>query len=66
MLERGARADFAHEPLGADCGRHFGPQDLDGDVSAMLQIFGEIDRRHPTVTQLPSDAIAVGQCRGER
>ena len=36
-------------------------QHLDGDLAAVLEVLGEIDRRHAALAELPLDAVAVGQ-----
>src|SRR6185436_10822873 len=57
--------DFAQETLGAECGAQVGMQHLDGDLAVVPKIAGQVHRRHAALTQLPLDAVAVGQCSGE-
>ena len=59
------RVDFADEPLGADHGREFRLEDLDGHLAAVPQVFGEIDGRHAAGAELALDPVAVGQGGGE-
>jgi hypothetical protein len=65
VLQGGDGLDLTEEPLGADHGGQLGLQDLDGDVAVMLEVFGQIDRGHPTLPELPLDAVAVGKRRRE-
>ena len=60
MLQVGDRLDLAQEPLGADDGGELGPQHLDGDLAAVLEVVGEVDRRHAALAELALDAVAVG------
>ena len=38
-----------------------GPEDLDRHLALVLQILGEIDRRHPTATEFVLDGVVVGE-----
>ena len=42
-----------------------GVEDLDGDPAAVLEVLGEINRRHASLADLPLEAVAVGQGAGE-
>ena len=53
--------DLAHEPVGTERRGELGLEHLDGHFPFVLEIFREVDRRHPARTQLPLDAIAVGK-----
>ena len=44
----------------------FGAQHLDRDLAAMLEVFGEVDRRHPTRAELALERVAVGEGGLER
>ncbi len=59
--EPGRGLDLAQEPLGAEGRRELGAQHLDGDGAVMLQVLGEVDRRHPAPTELALDRVAVGE-----
>ena len=65
MLECRDRPDLAHEPLGADHGGELGAEHLDGDPPAVLQVLGQVDRRHPALPQLALDLVPIGQRRLE-
>ena len=39
----------------------FGSKHLHGHLAVVFQVLGEIDRRHPTATELPLDGIAIGE-----
>jgi hypothetical protein len=58
-------ADLPQEPLGAEGSGEPGPQDFDGDLTAVLAVFGQVDRRHAAATNLPLDHISVGEGGGE-
>ena len=61
----GTGRDLADKPLGAERGSEFGTEDLYGDLALVLQILGEIDRRHATGTKFALDGVAVGEGGGE-
>ena len=65
MLQRGRRLDLDHEPLGAEHRGEFGLEDLDRDLAVVLEVLGEVDRRHAAGAELALDAVAVGQSSGE-
>jgi hypothetical protein len=65
VLEPRSDLDLAAEPLGAERRGNLGPQDLDRDLSAVLEILGEVHGRHATLAELPLDRIAVGEGGGE-
>jgi hypothetical protein len=60
MVEPGARIDLAEEPLGTQPCSQLGPENLDGDVAMVSQIFREIDHRHAALTQQADNAISLG------
>ncbi len=57
--------DLLHEPLGAEHGGEFGPEDLVGDVAVVLDVVGGIDRCHDALTDLALDPVPVRQRGGE-
>ena len=59
MAQLGRDLDFPEEPVGAEGGGELGPHDLDGHLPAVLQVFGEVDRRHAAFAQHPLDRIPV-------
>jgi len=62
----GRDGDLAEEALRAEQGRALRPDDLDGDVPAVLQVPGQEDDRHPPGAKLPFHGIAAGQRRRNR
>ena len=48
MLEVGGDLDLGEEAVAADDGAELGMQDLDGDLAAVLEVFGEVDGGHAT------------------
>ena len=61
MGEPGRDLDLAQEPSGAERRGELGAQDLQGDGAAVFQVLGEVDRRHPTATELVLDRVAPGE-----
>ena len=61
MLERGDGPDLTQEPLRTDHRGQLGPEDLDRHLALVLEVVREIHRGHTALTQLPFDAVAVGQ-----
>ena len=55
----------AEEPLAAEHGGELGVQHLDGDLAAVPQVLGEVDRGHAALAQLALEAIPVGEGGGE-
>ena len=46
MLETRRRLDLGQEPFGSHYRREFGLEDLERDLALVLQIIGQVDRRH--------------------
>ena len=65
MLQPRGDLDLAAEPLGAERRREVGAQHLDRHLAVVLEVFGEIDHRHPALAELALDAVAVGERGGE-
>jgi hypothetical protein len=65
MLETGDRLDLAQEPLGTDHRGKLGTQHLDRDLPVVLEVLGEVDRRHAALAQLALDRIAIGERQTE-
>jgi hypothetical protein len=61
MLESGGESDLALEALGPEHGGELRVQDLQRDGAVVLEVVGEIDRRHAPAPELPLDAVAVGE-----
>ena len=53
--------DLLHEALGAEHGGELGLQDLEGDLAVVLEVLGEVDRRHAALAELALDAVAIGE-----
>ncbi len=65
MIELGGEGDLAEEPFGAEAVGQFRVEDLDGDRAVVPAVVREIDGGHAARTELPLDAVTVGQGRGE-
>src|SRR4030095_12767012 len=64
MLQGGGGLDFPHKPVGSDDRRELRPENLYRYLPVVLEILGEIHRRHAALAQLPLDAVAVSEgCR---
>jgi hypothetical protein len=61
MLEAGGDPDFAEESVRAERGGELGPEDLDRDLTLVLEVPGQEDRRHPALTDLAVEDIPVSQ-----
>ena len=61
VLEIGGYADLVQKSLGAQDRRELRPQHLDRDAPVMLEITGEVDLRHATLTQFTLDEVLVGK-----
>ena len=66
MLEIRRSADLGEKTLVADDGGKLRAENLDRDTAMVLEIFGEIDGRHPTLAKLALDTVAVSQHGGQR
>jgi len=61
MLEVGRRLDLGEEPLGSDHRSEFGLQNLQRDLPLVLQVVGQVDRGHTTLTEFSLDVVAAFQ-----
>jgi hypothetical protein len=66
MPKVGGRFDLAKESFRAQGLSQLRPEDLDRDLSSVLQVFGEVHGGHSTLTESPPDAVALRERRGER
>ena len=66
MLQVGGGLDLGEEPLGAEDGGELGVQHLERDLAVVLEVVGEVHRRHAARAELALDAVAVGERGGER
>ena len=58
--------DLAREAFGAHGGAEFRTQHLERHLAVVLEILGEVDRRHPPLAELALDPVAIGEGGGER
>ena len=65
VVELGRKPDLPQKPFGTDFGRHLGTEELDGDRSGVLQVVGQIDRRHASAPELALKHVQVSQCMGQ-
>ncbi len=61
MLQPGGDLDLAQEALSPQRRCQLGTEQLDGDGAPMLQVLGEIDRRHPPAPELSLDRVTPGE-----
>jgi hypothetical protein len=59
MLKVRRRPDLGQEPLRSHDSREFGLQYLQGDPPLVAQVIRQVDRRHPTLTELAVDSVAA-------
>jgi hypothetical protein len=62
VLQVRGGADLREEALRPDYGGQLGLQDLERDLPVVLDVLGQIDRRHAALTELPLDAVLAVQC----
>ena len=65
MLQVGGGLDLAQKALGADDRGELWLQHLDRDLAIVLEVVGEIDRRHAAGPKFALDAVVVGERGGE-
>jgi hypothetical protein len=61
MLQDGDGLDLTQEPFGPDHCGEVGPEDLDGDSAAVFEVLGQVNRRHPALTQLPLQPVPAAE-----
>jgi len=61
VREAGCDFDLLEKPLRAERRGELRLQHLDGDFAMVLQVLGEVDRRHPPAAELALDCVAVGE-----
>jgi hypothetical protein len=61
VLEVGGRLDLGEEPFGTDHRRQLRLQHLERDLAVVLEVLGQVDRGHPSRTELALDAVAALQ-----
>jgi len=65
VVKLGSNLDFAEEAIGRQGGAEVGVEDLDGDLSVVLEVLGQVDRGHTTAAQLAEDSVFFGKCLSE-
>ena len=66
MMETGVDMNFPLESLRPQRGRELGPQDLEGHLTVVAQVVGEVHGRHAALTELALEPVAFLQCAAER
>ena len=61
VLQAGGDLDLPREPLGAEGGGELRAQHLQRHFAVVLQVLGEVDSGHAALSELPLDAVALGQ-----
>ena len=61
VIEAGSDVDLAQEALATKHRAQFGAQQLEGHLSEVLEILGEVDGGHATAADLTIDGVAIGQ-----
>ena len=61
MLQLRRDLDLALEARGANGGREIVPEHLDRDLAAMLEVLGEVDRRHAAGAELALDNVLADE-----
>jgi hypothetical protein len=59
--EPGRDFDFADKPIRAERCGELGAQDLDRDLTRMLEVAGEVDSRHSALAEFPLDGVTIGE-----
>jgi hypothetical protein len=62
MLQGSGGRYFLNEPVGAEHCGELRFENLEGDVSFVLEIFCEIDSRHTPFAEEPLNSVTVGEC----
>ena len=59
VLEVGSRLDLGYETVGTDNRSQLRPQDLQRDLALVLEVIGQVDRRHAPFAQLTLDGVTA-------
>jgi hypothetical protein len=59
VLEACGGGDLPQKALGPEHGGELRPEDLERDLSLVLQVLGQVDRGHAALTELMLDAVAA-------
>jgi hypothetical protein len=63
VLEVGRNLDLGQETFGTDNGGQLGLEHLQRDLALVLEVIGQVDGRHPALTQLTRDGVAAFEGR---
>ncbi len=61
VLEIGGGRDLLHEPFGPEDSRQLRSQYFDRHLALVLQVLGQVDRRHAAFAEVAFDLVAVGE-----
>jgi hypothetical protein len=61
VLQAAGDADLAEKPIGPECVAELGPQHLQRDIPAVLEIPGQVDGGHAPAPELALEAVAINQ-----
>ena len=61
MLQLGGDLDLTEESVGPEGGGKLGAQDLERHLAAVLEILGQVDRRHSALSQLTVEPVSVDE-----
>ncbi len=61
VLQVGGYPDLVEEPLAAQHSRKLWLEHLDRDLAVVLEVLGQVDRRHAALAELALDPVVVGQ-----
>src|SRR5690349_21337539 len=65
MLETCRDLDLAQEPVGTERGGELGAEDLHRHLPAVADILGQVDRGHPSLSDLSVEGVTVLQSFGQ-
>ena len=65
MLQVRRDLDLGEKPVDAKHGAEFGLQDLERDLTVVLEVAGEVHRRHAAFADFANDGVAAGEGRVE-
>ncbi len=61
MVELRGEVDLGEEALSTKYRGQLGSEHLERHLPLVLQVLGEIDRRHPALAEFSVEAVAVGE-----
>ena len=65
MLEPRGEFDLSKEPIRPEDVGQLGVEHFQGNEAVMLEVAGQVDRRHAPASELPLDQVAVTQRVGQ-